>query len=527
MDQGRSCRLRLQGRATLSQMHLQAHYQLLPQGIDGRVGDLSEALLEVVVEEMRTIRKNRQGDVIPHAVGGLLAKPCHVLDHKIEVLGRESHGGLQPEQIEFAEGTLLIPGLRRHGTSMLRKPVAVREAGGSILLDRPVIEQLTPLQIDSQHLPGSKPAFADNGLPGEINDARLRAHDHEAVRRGTPASRTQSIAIERGSDTLAIGEDQERRTVPGFLDAGVELVHRRHIRAILKFGLVAKCLRYQGDQAVGDRSTTPHHQFQGGVEVGGIAECFVHHRIEIASGITPDLLETGFRRLRPVEIAEERVDLSIVTEHPHRLSQRPSGQRVRAEATVIHRKTHFKARVTKIGVVAGEHLGPHHALVDNRATAERRHVEVPGCLKAPGMPRPGANPAAKTQQRSFEGISLLAATDEPLLDDWSGLACQGSQHIGIHGDHTPAFRGQTKAVGFLLTEAAGFIATLCLSRQKNHAKAAGDVGFRPDGFEVRPGNFTEHAGSISGVAIPSASTAVLHAAKPPQRLAQNPMAGFA
>ena len=142
------------------------------------------------------------------------------------------------------------------------------------------------------------------------------------------------------------------------------------------------------------------------------------------------------------------------------------------------------------------------------------------------MPRPGANPAAKTEQRSFEGITLWPATHEPLLDDRSGLASQWSQHVGIHGDHTPPFGRQTKAAGFLLTEPARLIATLRFSGQENHSQAAGSIGLRPDGFEVRPRNFTEHPGAIAGVAIPAASPAVLHAAKPPQCLAQNPMAGF-
>ncbi|CAI8232347.1 MAG: Uncharacterised protein [Prochlorococcus marinus str. MIT 9313] len=47
-QRSRRC-LRLEGRTTLSQMHLETHHQLFPQGINRRVRDLRKALFEVVV----------------------------------------------------------------------------------------------------------------------------------------------------------------------------------------------------------------------------------------------------------------------------------------------------------------------------------------------------------------------------------------------------------------------------------------------------------------------------------------------
>ena len=66
--------LRFQRRTPAAQMHLQAHHQFFPQRIDRRVGDLGEALLEVVVKEVRLVGEHSQGDVIAHAVGGLFAR---------------------------------------------------------------------------------------------------------------------------------------------------------------------------------------------------------------------------------------------------------------------------------------------------------------------------------------------------------------------------------------------------------------------------------------------------------------------
>ena len=87
-----------QGRTPLAQVHLQAHHELFAQWVDRRVGDLGEALLEIVVEEVGLGGEHRQGDVVAHAVGGLLAGPGHVLDHQIQVFGGETEGALLLEQ---------------------------------------------------------------------------------------------------------------------------------------------------------------------------------------------------------------------------------------------------------------------------------------------------------------------------------------------------------------------------------------------------------------------------------------------
>ena len=294
MDDGGSFRLGLQGGPALTQVHLQAHHQLFPQGIDRRVGDLGETLLEVVVKQVGLVGEHRQGDVIAHAVGRLLAEGSHVLDDQIEVFGGEPHRGLQPQQIEFTHLPVLGPGLGGHAAAMLLQPIGIREALRRVFLHRPVVEQLAAFKIDGHHLTRAKTTFLNNRLAAEIHHAGLRSHDHEAVSGGAPTRRTQPIAIERCTHSLAVGEHQQGRAVPGFLNARVEFVHRRHIGTAVEIGLIAKRFGHQCDQAVGDRPPTAHHQFQSGVQVGGIAEGRVHHRNQVISRLTPDVLEAGF-----------------------------------------------------------------------------------------------------------------------------------------------------------------------------------------------------------------------------------------
>ena len=173
---------------------------------------------------------------------------------------------------------------------------------------------MTTLQINGQHLPGAKPALLHNGLAAEIHDTGLGSHDHKTVLGGAPSRRTQTVAVECGAHTLAICEHQQGRSVPGLLNSGIEFIHGRHLWTAVEIWLVAKRFRNQRDQAVGDGAAAADHQFQRGVEVGRIAECGVDDGDDVISGVTPHVLERGFRCLRPVEIAQQRVDLAVVAQ---------------------------------------------------------------------------------------------------------------------------------------------------------------------------------------------------------------------
>ena len=140
MDHRSGLSLGLQSRAALTQMHLEAHDELFAQGVNRRVGDLRETLLEVVVKKVRLIGEHRQRNVVPHAVGGLFAEGSHVLDDHVEVLGGEAHCRLQPKQIQLTHLAVLGPGLRFNSAAMLLKPLRVRETACGVFLHRPVVE---------------------------------------------------------------------------------------------------------------------------------------------------------------------------------------------------------------------------------------------------------------------------------------------------------------------------------------------------------------------------------------------------
>ena len=195
MDHGGRLGLGLQRRPAFTQMHFQAHHQLFPQGVNRRVGDLGEALFEVVVQQVGFIRQHRQRDVVSHAISGLLTQSRHVFDHEIEVFGGEAHGGLQPQQIQLTDLTVLGPGLGFHTAAMVLQPVAVWETSSRVLLHGPVVEQLAVLQIHSNHLAGAETALLNHGFAAEIHHTGFRSHDHETVGGGAPARGAQPVAI--------------------------------------------------------------------------------------------------------------------------------------------------------------------------------------------------------------------------------------------------------------------------------------------------------------------------------------------
>jgi MFS family permease len=69
-----------------------------------------------------------------------------------------------------------------------------------------------------------------------------------------------------------------------------------------------------------------------------------------------------------------------------------------------------------------------------------------------------------------------------------------------------------------------------IGRQEHHAQSAGAAVrgscLGPHGFQIAPGDPTEHPGTIAGITITTAATAVLHAVEAAQGLLQHPVTGL-
>ena len=79
----------------------QRHHQFFPDRVDGRIGHLREQLLEVVVENLGSIRQHGQRRVVAHRAGGFLAVLRHRCEDDLHVLLRVAEGLLPIEQRDF------------------------------------------------------------------------------------------------------------------------------------------------------------------------------------------------------------------------------------------------------------------------------------------------------------------------------------------------------------------------------------------------------------------------------------------
>ena len=77
---------------------LHRHDDFFADAIDRRVGDLREELLEVVVEQLRPVREDRQGGVVAHRADRLVPVHGHRREQDLQVLAGVAERLLPPQE---------------------------------------------------------------------------------------------------------------------------------------------------------------------------------------------------------------------------------------------------------------------------------------------------------------------------------------------------------------------------------------------------------------------------------------------
>ena len=103
----------------------QRHDEALAQVVDRRVGDLGEALLEVVIERTRPSRERRQRRVVAHRVGGVVRVGRDRAEEHHELLARVAEGRLAGGQAPRRGARAASPSTRRR---VLRRARRRRDA---------------------------------------------------------------------------------------------------------------------------------------------------------------------------------------------------------------------------------------------------------------------------------------------------------------------------------------------------------------------------------------------------------------
>ncbi len=353
----------------------QGHDDRLARGVDRRVGDLREELLEVAEQRRALIGEDGERGVVAHRADRLLARTRHRGVQHAQVLLRVAEG-----ELGLAQGQL---GRRPRGRRLevvelhdvLVEPRAVGLLRGDRALDLVVLDDPPLHEVDEEDLARLQAPEALDVLRAHAEHPGLRAQDDVAVLRLDPAPGAQAVAIERGADDAAVGEGHRRRPVPRLHQARVEGVEALELVGEVVAILVG--LRDHHHHGVRQRPPGEHEQLEHVVEGRGVRAAGAHDGQDLLQVDAEEL--RGERRLarpHPVDVAHQRVDLAVVADHAIGVGQLPAREGVRREAAVHERQRAGEALVLQVGVEAAQLGGLEHALVDDGPARARGRVEL-------------------------------------------------------------------------------------------------------------------------------------------------------
>ena len=170
--------------------------------------------------------------------------------------------------------------------------------------------------------------------------------------------------------------------------------------------------------------------------------------------------------LHPVDVALERIDLTIVREHAERLRQPPLREGVRRITLVIDRKGTLEPLVHQIWVKYCNLLCEHHAFVDHRTTRQRRKIELADACRCCCLFDAATDHVELTLERIF--IHAFGIGDENLLYLWACRVGLFTETSDVHRHMAPAIDVVAHAQNFGLDDrAAGFLSAEICTRQED------------------------------------------------------------
>ena len=190
------------------------HHEVLTDGVDGRVGNLSKLLTEVVEENLWLVGKHSKRSIITHRSSRFLTLGSHWDDGTVDIF-------LAKTKLQFLASEVFHTIFHFSSAAQLFQfntvgvqPLAVRMLLSQALLDFAIIIDLAFLGINQENLTRLQASLLGNLGWVEIHHAHLRSHNHHIVLGDGIAGRTQTISIEHTTGIAAIAEEQGGRTIP-------------------------------------------------------------------------------------------------------------------------------------------------------------------------------------------------------------------------------------------------------------------------------------------------------------------------
>ena len=314
------------------------------------------------------------------------------------------------------------------------QPVLVRMLGRQRALDLGVVDDPARRGVDEEHPARLQPALAHDRARRDVEHADLGGEHDQPVLGDPVAGRAQAVAVQHGADHRAVGERDQRGTVPRLHQRGVELVEGPARRVHL--AVVLPRLGDHHQHRVRQAAPAEVQQLEHLVEGGRVARVRGDDRREPRQVAGDEV--RGEQRLaggHPVAVAAQGVDLTVVRDVAVRVGQGPRRERVGREAGVHQRQRAADALVRELGVERLELRLGEHALVDQRARREAREVGaglVLGCAcagstcGARGRCRPGGRVLRRSPPRRCWTARIRPRTSAAATNSWrnDGMAAR-------------------------------------------------------------------------------------------------------
>ena len=334
----------------------EGHDQSFPDGVDGRVGDLGEQLFEIAAQVLWLVAEYGQRNIGPHRADGFLTVEAHRGDEVIEVFGGITEGLLIFEDLVVFEmgesdagfGQLFQPDL------VFVEPFGVGLLGADLCFQLVVADDAFLFQVHDKHFPGLEAAFFLDQAGVDGQDAGFGGHDDPVILCHAIAGRPQAVAVERGADDLPVREGDRSGAVPGFHDGRMEFVkcffYRVHlIVPVPGFG-------DQHHHHVRQGAAAERKQFDDIIETGAVGCSFGDNGKEHVHLFLAEIggSETFFAGPEPVEVALQRIDLTVMSDIPKRLGQFPGREGIGGEPGMDEAKSGYHAFVAEVREIVAD-----------------------------------------------------------------------------------------------------------------------------------------------------------------------------
>ena len=242
------------------------HHEVLTDGVDGRVGNLSKLLTEVVEEDLWLVGEYGKRGIITHGCSRLLTLGSHRNNGTVDVF-------LAKTKLQFLASEVFHSVFHFSSAAQLFQfntvgvqPLAVRMLGSQTLLDFAIIVNLAFLGINQENLTRLQTALLGNLGWVEIHHTYLRSHNHHIVLGDGVAGRAQTVSIEHTTGIAAIAEEQGGRTIPWLHQDRVILIESLQI--LRDRVLVVETLRHHDSHGMRQRQAAHYEKLEDIVKTG-------------------------------------------------------------------------------------------------------------------------------------------------------------------------------------------------------------------------------------------------------------------